>query len=264
MMTVLRAVFTCSLAAASVATGTAAPAPAVAAGRDLVQRHAGAIVGIELVVTLRMKMGDREVPPREQRVEVNGTVISPTGLTVTTLAAVDPQATMDAMRANSPGGGVQITGSDFKEVKLRLADGREVPARFVLKDADLDLAFMAPEGSAGGRDYPYVKLEDAADAGVLDVCYFVARAPKTLQRVPVVRRTEVMGIVEKPRRLFLMTDQTPGTPVFNEQGKVLGITFQHFANGRPTGLVLIPAADIAEMSKQAVAAQAKGAGGGQP
>ena len=41
----------------------AAPADA-APGRALVQRYADAVVGIELVVTLKIKMGDREMPPR--------------------------------------------------------------------------------------------------------------------------------------------------------------------------------------------------------
>jgi hypothetical protein len=223
----------------------------------LVKRYADAVVGIELVVTLKIKMGDREMPPREQRIEVNGTVISADGLTVTSLADVDPQATLDAMRAGAGGGrGAEIVGSDFKEVKLRLADGKEVPARFVLKDADLDLAFMAPATEAAGKTYPFVNLAESAEAGVLDECYYVARASKALQRVPLVRRTEVVGVVDKPRRLYLMTDQAPGTPLFRADGKVLGMTVQHFAAGRRTGLVVLPAADIAEMAKQAATAQA--------
>ena len=44
-----------------------------AAGRALVKRYADAVVSVELVVTLKVKMGDREAPPREQRIEVNGT-----------------------------------------------------------------------------------------------------------------------------------------------------------------------------------------------
>ena len=155
----------------------------------------------------------------------------------------------------------EIVGSEFKEVKLRLADGKEVPARFVLKDADLDLAFMAPEATPenAGRDFPFVKLEEVADGALLGDYFYVGRAAKIQQRVPLVRATEIIGVVEKPRRFYLMTDQLSqwmGTPVFNPQGRVLGITLQHFANGRRSGLVVLPAEDIAEMAKQAAAAQA--------
>ncbi len=231
-----------------------------AAGRELVKRYAGAIVGVELVVTLKVKSGDREQPPREQRIEVNGTVISSSGLTVTSLAQVDPQTAFDAMRSSSQGGrGPELVGVEFKEVKLRLADGKEVPARFVLKDADLDLAFMAPEaaGDAANPAFPsFVKLDEPADGVVLGTYYSVARAPKVLQRVPLVRSSEIVGIIEKPRRLYLMTDLSVGAPMLDAKGRALGIALQNFAGGRSTGPVVLPAADIAEMAKQAAAAQA--------
>jgi S1-C subfamily serine protease len=236
----------------------AASAADAAAGRALVKRYADTIVGVELVVTLKMKMGDREAPPRESRVEVNGTVISASGLTVTSLAQVDPQAAFEAMRSSQPGGNrIELVGADFKEVKLRLADGSEVPARFVLKDADLDLAFMAPAESVDGtkRTFSAVKLDDAAAGEVLGNYFYVARAPKVLQRVPLVRATEITGIVEKPRRFYLLTDQSLGTPVFDPQGHLLGITLQNIVNGRRTGFVVLPAADIAEMAKQAATRQ---------
>lgn len=257
------------LAATSSWSLNAAPDAQAVAGRALVKRYADAIVSVELVVTLKIKLSDgREAPPREQRIEVNGTVISPSGLTVTTLGQVDPQATLEALRAGSSGGRMtEIVGSEFKEVKLRLADGKEVPARFVLKDADLDLAFMAPESSAdtAGREFPYVKLEEIAEGNLLGDYFYVGRAAKIQQRVPLVRTTEIIGIVERPRRLYLMTEQLAqwmGTPVFNAEGRVLGITLQHFANGQRSGLVVLPADDIAEMAKQASAAQAAVKSGG--
>lgn len=234
----------------------AAPPAEAAAGRALVKRYADAIVGVELVVITKVKMGDREQPPREQRIEVNGTVISASGLTVTSLAAVDPQVQFDAMRGTPQGGRVELVGVEFKEVKLRLADGKEVPAKFMLKDADLDLAFMAPETAEPGQSYAHVKLDEAAEGVVLADYLFVARAPKSLQRIPLVRRSEIMGIVEKPRRFYLVTDQSVGTPLFDPQGRVLGISLQPFASGRAS-VIVMPAADIAEMARQAAAAQAK-------
>ena len=241
-----------TIAALALATGLASAQPSeAAAGRELVKRYADAIVGVELVVTIKVKTGGQERPSQEQRIEVNGTVISPSGLTVTSLAQVDPQVAL-----SQPGSRVELLGADFKEVKLRLADGKEVPARFVLKDADLDLAFMAPETAEPGREYPYVKLTEAAEGALLNRYFFVARAPKTLQRVPIVRATDIIGIVEKPRRLFILAEQSLAIPIFDPAGRVLGITLQHFANGRPSGIVVLPAADIAEMAKQAAAVQA--------
>lgn len=241
-------------------TCLALPAPAgqdAPAGRELVKRYADAVVGVELVVTIKVKVGEREMPPREQKVEINGTVISPDGLTVTSLAEVDPQMAFEAMSGSQRGGArTELLGADFKEVKLRLADGTELPARFVLKDQDLDLAFMAPVAAEAGaqRTFVHVDLADAAEGALLDRFTLVGRAPKALQRVPVARTTEIMGVVEKPRRLYLMTEPSLGVPMFDEAGRVLGITFQHFANNRRTGLVVLPAEDIAEIAKQAQAA----------
>jgi len=239
-------------------TNTRAADSNATAGRALVKRYADAIVSVELVVTLKYKMGDREAPPQENRVEVNGTMISPTGLVVTSLAEVDPQVAFDASRGGGRGPRVELVGADFNEVKLRLADGTEVPAKFVLKDADLDLAFMAPDTSAVDapkREFPYVKLEDAVAGEVLGDYFSLSRASKSMQRTPLIRTTRITGIVEKPRRVILVTDQTLGTPTFDADGHVLGISLFHYANGRRSTLVVVPAADIAEMAKQASAAK---------
>lgn len=231
------------------------------AGRALVTRYADAIVGVELVVTIKVKSGDREMPPREQRIEVNGTVISPSGLTVTSLAEVDPQTAFDAMRAAAGGGrGIELVGADFKEVKLRLADGKEVPARFVLKDGDLDLAFMAPvePGNAAKPEFShYVKLEDTTEGAVLGTYFCVERAAKVLQRIPMVRTSSVVGIVEKPRKFYLMTAYALGAPMLDRDGHVLGITLQNFSGGRRTGFMVLPAGDVAEIAKQAAVIQAQ-------
>lgn len=236
-----------------VSSAHAAGETSVDAGRALMKRYADAIVGVELVVTLKVKVGDREAPPREQRVDVNGTVIAADGLTVTSLAEVDPQVAFEAMRASQgPGAArVELLGADFKEVKLRLADGTEVPARFALKDGDLDLAFMLPdEDPPKQRTFAYVDLDTAVDGEVLREYFVLSRAPKNLQRVPVIRRTEVAGIVERPRKLYIMTEQALGTAVLTADGKPVGISLLHFANGRRTGMMLRPAADVAEIAHQ--------------
>ncbi len=135
----------------------ALPETEIKAGRDLVKHTANSIMGIEMVVTLKMSMGDRPMPPREVKIDINGTVLNAAGLTVTSLTAIDPRMQFESMRANMgpTGARMEVGESDYKEVKLRLADGSEVPARVVLKDGDLDLAFIAPEAEAGADQHTF-------------------------------------------------------------------------------------------------------------
>jgi hypothetical protein len=230
-------------------------------GRDLAKRSADSIVGIEMVVTVKMTMGDRAAPPRENKIDINGTVLDSSGLTVTSLAAIDPRVQFEAMRGMMGANGtrMEISETDYKEVRLRLSDGTEVPARVVLKDGDLDLAFIAPdpEAATAKREFIPVKLDTPAEGAVLNTYFVISRAPKVLQRVPLVRPSLVAGIVEKPRLMFLMTDQQLGCPVFDQQGRILGVFVQNLSGGRPSGLVVLPAADVAEIAKQAALEAAK-------
>ena len=67
------------------------------------------------------------------------------GLAVTSLSQLQPDDML--MRTFSaqmpPGTSVSVT-SEPSDVKMHLSDGREVAARIVLRDADLDLAFLKP------------------------------------------------------------------------------------------------------------------------
>jgi hypothetical protein len=225
-------------------------------GRALVKQYADTVVSIELVVTIRMTVGDRALPPRESKVDVNGTVISPAGLTVTVLSMVDPRGSLEAMRAAQGGGNkIEIGETEFKDVKLRLANNTEVPADVVLKDPDLNLIFFAPliDPATAPRTFASVRLDKAATGEVLGNYFFVSRAPKSLQRVPIVRTTTVLGIVEKPRKMFLLSEQALGVPIFDPSGLVLGIATQYLENGRPSSHIVLSAADVAELAAQAAA-----------
>lgn len=227
--------------------------PEATAGRTLVKRYADAVVGVEMVVTIRVSMGGSANPPRERKIDVNGTVLAANGLTVTSLAAIDPKAEFEAQRASMPGGSrIEIADTDYKEVKLRLADGFEIPAKVVLKDADLDLAFIVPDPEASApRTFTAVNLDEGVEASILDSYFSVARAPKSLQRVPMVRPILISGVVERPRRLLLASDLLMGCPVVDAKGRVVGITVQYVTANR--ALVILPAADVSEVAKQAAA-----------
>ena len=116
-----------------------------AAGREIVKKWQDAIVNVRVVLKMRMSMGGREMQSMDESVETVGTVIDPSGLTVLSLGALNPGAMMNKMMGGGGGGQERMEfGSEPTDVKLRLADGRELPARIVLRDEDLDLAFMRP------------------------------------------------------------------------------------------------------------------------
>ncbi len=234
----------CAQAGTLVATGEL---PAI--GRQLLKDKADAIVGVEMVVSVKVTMRDRSPAPREQKREVNGTMISADGLTVLALSTVDP-------RGNMPAGntGMRIEDPEYKEVKLRLADNSEIPARIVLQDSDLDLAFVAPDKEAlAGRTFPHVNLAEEANIQILDTCFEILRASKNQQRTPLIRLTSVLGIIEKPRRSYLVSDSVAGCPTLDTRGNVVGISVRSFTNGSISGMQLLPASDVAEMAKQAAA-----------
>src|SRR5688572_22273225 len=129
------------------------------AGRTLLKRYADVVVGVEMVVTLKGMQGDKPLPPREQKREINGTFVNANGLTVLSLGSVDPRVGIPPAMLNQ----IRLDEPEFKEVKLRLADGTEIPARVVLKDADLDLAFVAPETPLA-QPVPHVDLAAPAEA----------------------------------------------------------------------------------------------------
>ena len=57
-----------------------------ATGRALVKQYADSIIEVEVVATLKVTVGDHAQPPRENKIQVNGTVLAPGGLTVTVLS----------------------------------------------------------------------------------------------------------------------------------------------------------------------------------
>jgi hypothetical protein len=80
----------------------------------------------------------------DDTVEAVATVIDPGGLTVMSLSSLDPGAMISRLMGAASGDEKMQIVSEPSDVRIRLADGRELPARIVLRDQDLDLAFIRP------------------------------------------------------------------------------------------------------------------------
>ena len=239
-----------------------------AAGREIVKKWQNAIVTVRVVLKMRVSVGGREMQSMDESVETVGTVIDPSGLTVLSLGALNPGAMMNKMMGG--GGSSQERmefGSEPSDVKLRLSDGRELPARIVLRDEDLDLAFLRPTAKPD-RPLVAINLADEGKPALLDSVVVLTRLGRVGGWTPAASLQTIGAIIEKPRTFYVIETGSAGgmgTPAFTPSGKVVGLlTMRSIQTGR-TGMfsmvggseglgllpVILPAADVRDIAQQA-------------
>src|SRR5436305_1715037 len=115
-------------------------------GREILKKHQTSVVTVQLVVKSKIGFGGAGGDARESKQEVTGTVIDPSGLTVVSLSSTDPTGVMQILMGSFGGDGEDSPKvkmeSELSDVKLLCQDGAELPAEIVLRDKDLDLAFV--------------------------------------------------------------------------------------------------------------------------
>jgi S1-C subfamily serine protease len=214
-----------------------------------------------------MSMGGREVQSMDDSVDAVGTVIDSSGLTVLSLSTLNPGALMNKIMsaAGSAQAQMEIT-SEPSDVKMRLPDGQELPARIVLRDEDLDLAFLRPT-TRPSAPMVAVNLTDAGRVTLLDEVLVLSRLGRVGGWTASASLHTVGAVIEKPRTFYVLGGAPAGmgTPAFQFDGKVIGLlTMRQVTAGRASmfammggteglGLlpVILPAEDVMEIAKQA-------------
>jgi hypothetical protein len=223
-----------------------------------------AVVTVEVTTKMRMVSEGREAAEHETKSEARAAVIYPDGSAVLSLSEVDPANMLSSFMADEPG---LRWETEITDLKIRLASGKQVPAKIVLRDKDLDLAFVRPVQKP---DEPVFALDlnDSAKPEILDEIVILGRLGEVANRVPTVCLDRVQAIVTKPRTMYVpgLSAMTlgPGCPVFSLSGKVLGLVVIRTMSSRPGGSsfgatslsdmgvmpVILPAAEILEVAKQ--------------
>ena len=219
----------------------ATPAPAAdirLTGRATAERVRGAVITIRIVLKLKIGFGG-QAQDQEQKMEVAGVVIDAAGLTVASAASIDPSG---ALRKMSGGQASRMkVESEVKETTLLLEDGTEVEADVVLKDTDLDLAFLKPREA--GRHFRAVTLRPrAGTVPLLTPIFVVSRLGKLTSRALAVATGEIRASVHGPAPYYVTDAETAGfvgAVAYTADGAPLGVFVNRFStspDGRGGGM----------------------------
>lgn len=232
--------------------------------RQILSDHKDSILWVSGVAKVTFsateaKAGPLNLPDQEQKVEVLGTVIDASGLVVTALSGIDPTREISGREFRTPAGKVKLDATaTLKEVRLIMPDGTEVPCDVVMKDFDLDLAFIKARldsKEAKGVTFKALDLKSSGAAEVADEIVTVCRLDDVLNRQPAVQRGQIIGITQKPRVFLRALGACVGCPTFALDGKLLGIAVVRSGKDKPSVPVILPAADVLEIAEQAKTAK---------
>ena len=226
-----------------------------AAARDVAAKRGDAVVMVLATVKLQLNVGGRE-QNQDRPVQTNATVLDGSGLAVTSLSQLQPDDML--MRTFSaqmpPGTSVSVT-SEPSDVKMHLADGRELPARIVLRDADLDLVFLKPSDPLAAPipavDGPSGKL------ALMDPLMVLQRTNESTGWKMAAALGQVQLVLDKPRTYYQVAISTMGgnglgSPLFDTKGGFIGVFVMRNTGPRTPGtLGVLAADDIRDVAKQA-------------
>jgi S1-C subfamily serine protease len=266
----------CALSACALIAAASSAAEVREAARAAFNRAKDSVITVTAVVKMDMRTtGSGRRGSDGQDIETTGTVIGADGLVVLSSTALNPiAATLENLEASGNAEQMSVRPKvDLTQVKYRMADGTEVPARLVYKDKDLDLAFLVPDLKEGEKAPAFTPLDLKAspDAKELDDVVLVTRLAKRLSYASAVSIAQIVAVVTKPRTVYDFAvggTPTTGGPVFTASGELLGFTMIHRDTGGSQAalrasllgggeIIILPAAEVSGLVDFARKAAAK-------
>jgi hypothetical protein len=240
-------------------------------GREILNKNQHTVVTVEVVIKLKYSASGMGSQANEYKQDLTGTVVDPSGLTVLALSACDPGGLIQGMLAGMSGEDEDASklnmDTELGDVKILLEDGTELQADIVLRDKDLDLAFIRPK-SKPSAPMTALDLSKSVKAGVLDPVITLNRLGQSAGRAYAASVERITAVVRKPRLFYVPgnepTSTTLGSPAFALDGNLIGVFVMRTVNtkgnnmdilsGRTDGLtpIILPAADIFKAAQQAL------------
>ena len=238
-----------------------------ARGRKILEERKDAVVTIKLVLKQHVSFPGMASQDSETKSEATGTVIDPTGLTIVSLSETDPSSLVEAMMGGQASARGLKMETEVTDVKILLGDDTEIPAEVILRDKDLDMAFIRPLEKPE-QDFAYVDFSNAAEAQIMDQVISINRLGKVAGRVHAVAVERVEAVVHRPRTFYIPgndpTNTGLGSPAFDLDGNIIGVFLMRTIRSEGSGMrsmfggagdsvasVILPAAEIMEAADQA-------------
>jgi hypothetical protein len=197
-----------------------------------------------------------EMYESERKYEGIATVIDPSGLAIMSLSSIDPASTSSYLSEQD---------TKIKDIKYVTREGDEIPAKVVLRDKDLDLAFIRPVEKPS-EPFSSIDINDYMVPEIMDHVIILSRLGSIAGNVPMVSEARLQAIIEKPRIVYMPEPfaglvSGMGTPVFSMDGKFVGILLLRVSKSRDMGTsdmsggiaslgmlpVILPAQEIIEV-----------------
>src|SRR5258706_9433898 len=194
-------------------TSSAEELPA-ARGREIFKKYQATVITVQLVVKSKMGFAGLGGDSRESKQEVTGTVIDPSGLTAVSLSSTDPTSLLQGFMGSLSGDGEESLkfkmDSELSDVKLLGNDGTEIPAEIVLRDKDLDLAFIRPKAKPA-TPFAALDLSKSAKVDVFDEIITINRLGKVAGRAYAASVERISAVVQKTRLFYVPGNDNSAT-----------------------------------------------------
>ena len=200
--------------------------------RSISGKYQDTVLTVKYVLKISSSFGAQLGIPEEQKGDMSGSVIDPSGLLVVSNSELRGPASFLDMMDIPPGMegklNIDVVPLDFKVV---MPNGTEVPAKLIAQDSDLDLAFLRLD-SKEKIELKAIPLAKGVSPTIGEIVVALGRLSENLNREPLAYHAQVISLVNKPRKMFMVAGLgNMGCPVFNLDGKALGIILM-----RPTSV----------------------------
>lgn len=201
-------------------------------GRRLAKELGAAIVNVQIVLSQQSSFGGNN-SENEVKMETSGTVINPDGLTIVPLSAVDPSQVLKRMMSGDMGNQMSLN-SRVKDIKLIVNKRKEIPATVVLRDEDLNIAFLRPIKKPA-EPFKAIDIKTTAEPRLLDEVMVLARMGRVADREISVMTGEIQCLITKPRKFFVPSSELAsgglGVPIFDKNARFIGIVLMRTSPG---------------------------------